>query len=60
MHFVKNKKTNQHLSRMFQQIGKCIPGTMAHVCQITTRAKNRHKRKQRQQGNECPDNFISF
>jgi hypothetical protein len=58
--FVKNKKSNQNLRSVFQQIGKSISGSVTHISQIATRAKNRHKRKQRQQGNECPDDFISF
>lgn len=46
MQTVNHEKTNDDVYRMFYQITQRVSATIIHESQITTRAKNRHKRKQ--------------
>ncbi len=59
MNPIDHAKTYKNMGEMFQQVADRIPGSVAHICQITARAEYWHKRKQRQQSHEWPDDFIS-
>jgi hypothetical protein len=59
MYFIDNKKPNDDMHRMLNQVGKRVSGTMTHIGQITTGAKHRHKGKHRQERDQRPNDFIS-
>ena len=48
------------MRKMFNQVAQGIARSMANVGQVTTGAKNRHKREQAQQSHEGPNDLISF
>ncbi len=57
---IDNHKPDANVCKVFDQIAQSVPRAMAHVSQVAARTKNRHKRKQGQQGHEGPDDFVSF
>lgn len=60
MHPINHAEANKNMREVFEQKTQCIPSSRPDVRQIRTCAEHRHKRKQRQQGYERPDDFVSF
>ena len=59
MNHIDNQKSDADMRKMFDQKTHGISRTVCTEGQITTRAINRHKRNQRQKGDECPNDLVS-
>lgn len=60
MYQINDQKSDPDVGEMFDQKAYGISRTVCAVRQITTRAVNRHKGNQRQKGDECPNDLVSF
>jgi hypothetical protein len=46
MHPINNHKSDADVRKMFDQITECVSGSVTHIREVATGAKNRHKREQ--------------
>lgn len=60
MHPVDHAEPDENVRQMLDQEAYRIPSSVVRVSQVAARAEHRHKGKQRQQGDKCPNDFVSF